>query len=229
MHPILGAVCGLVFAFGGAASAQPVVVELFTSQGCSSCPPADEEMIRLADDPRVIALALHVDYWDYIGWKDAFGQAAFTDRQKAYARMTGTRTLYTPQFIVNGQERLEGTQPDMLQEVITRHAARMSDIHLEAQRSGDVLHIRAEAGGAPRPLQVNIIRYRPAIRMEIEKGENAGMTIDYRNVVTSWNMVQEWSGDAPLDASFPLTGAEPTVVILQEPGPGNILSVSRLD
>ncbi|MCJ8139807.1 DUF1223 domain-containing protein [Falsirhodobacter halotolerans] len=230
MHTILGAACGFVLAMGSAAIAQPVVIELYTSQGCSACPPADEEMARLADDPRVIALALHVDYWDYIGWKDAFGQAAFTDRQKAYARMTGDRTLYTPQFIVNGRDRIQGTQPRDLESMILHHAATPAAVTLTADRVGDQMHIRAEAVGALRgPLKVTVVRYRPEIRMEIDKGENAGMSIDYHNIVTSWNVVQDWAGTAPLDATLPVTGEEPAVVILQEAGPGAILSAARLD
>lgn len=230
MYTIAGAVCGFVLAMGGVAAAQPVVIELFTSQGCSACPPADEELARLADDPRVIALALHVDYWDYIGWKDAFGQAAFTDRQKSYARMTGDRTLYTPQFVINGQDRIEGTQPQRLQDMIARHASIPSDVNLNVERAGDMLHIRAEAlPDLQRPIQVNIVRYRPEIQMDIEKGENAGMVIDYHNVVTAWNVVQDWPGDVPLEADLPLSGTDPTIVILQEPGPGAIISAVRLD
>ncbi|KKK59691.1 hypothetical protein LCGC14_3031870, partial [marine sediment metagenome] len=89
----------LLAAQGAAAQTdQPVVIELFTSQGCSSCPPADELLTRLAARTDVIPLALHVDYWDYIGWRDHFGKPAFTKRQKSYAAVAGSRTIYTPQM-----------------------------------------------------------------------------------------------------------------------------------
>jgi len=103
-----------MLALSGAAQAegQPVVVELFTSQGCSSCPTADEFLMELAQRPDIIALSMHVDYWDYIGWKDTFAQPKFTSRQKAYAKAIGSRTIYTPQMIVNGLDRVEGNSPD---------------------------------------------------------------------------------------------------------------------
>ncbi len=97
------------------------MVELFTSQGCSSCPPADAYLAHLATEPDVIALALHVDYWDYIGWTDKFGSPPFTERQKAYARAEGHRTIYTPQMIVNGTERIAGTNPAQVESDIRHH------------------------------------------------------------------------------------------------------------
>ena len=92
----------------------PVVVELFTSQGCSSCPPADELLREMSKRPDVIALAFHVDYWDYIGWKDEFAHPGFTKRQKAYAKAAGERMVYTPQMIVHGVVRVVGHEPEAL-------------------------------------------------------------------------------------------------------------------
>ena len=103
----------LVFAAtAGSAQDKPVVVvELFTSQGCSSCPPADALLDRLSSRNNVLALSLHVDYWDYIGWKDKFASPAHTARQQAYARAAGRRSVYTPQMIINGLDDVAGTAP----------------------------------------------------------------------------------------------------------------------
>ena len=95
-----------------AQGASGVVVELYTSQGCSSCPPADAYLEELAQEPGVIALALHVDYWDYLGWKDEFANPDFTDRQKTYATANGSNTIYTPQMVVAGTDMVEGSDPD---------------------------------------------------------------------------------------------------------------------
>ena len=107
-----------------------VVVELFTSQGCSSCPPADALLERLSGRNDVIALSLHVDYWDYIGWKDKFASLAHTKRQQAYARAGGRRSVYTPQMIVNGLDDVAGTAPMDVVDMIDRHSRRQPVIEL---------------------------------------------------------------------------------------------------
>jgi hypothetical protein len=235
MRQIVKAACGLWLAVAGAAAAQSVsepvvVVELYTSQGCSSCPPADEYFALLATDPRVIPLALHVDYWDYIGWEDRFADPRFTDRQKAYALAAGSRTIYTPQMIVEGHERVEGHQPEEVGRLISEHLSRAAPVRLTLTRKGEVVSIQAEASPAPAdPLRVQLVRYRPEETVTIEHGENAGRTMTYRNIVTSWQMVGEWTGAEPLHLQAKAAGAEPVVVILQEPGPGAILAAARLD
>src|SRR6056297_1175836 len=105
------------------AQERPVVVELFTSQGCSSCPPADAYLHKLAAREDVIALALHVDYWDYIGWKDSFGKAAWSDRQHGYAKAAGRGMVYTPQMIINGTDHVVGNRPKDVEYLIDRHSA----------------------------------------------------------------------------------------------------------
>ena len=122
---ITGWLSGVLMAVAGIAAAEsrPVVVELFTSQGCSSCPPADAFLHELSQRDDVIALALHVDYWDYIGWKDIFAQPAFTKRQKAYAKAGGRRSVYTPQMIIGGQDHVVGTHEENASALIQQHAA----------------------------------------------------------------------------------------------------------
>ena len=124
MRHFVNAACGLWLAAAGAVHAEPVVVvELYTSQGCSSCPPADEFLAMMASDPRILPLALHVDYWDYIGWEDKFAQAKFSDRQRAYAKAVGSRTIYTPQLIIGGADRIEGFSPEETAERLRDHLA----------------------------------------------------------------------------------------------------------
>ena len=214
-----------------AESEQGVVVELYTSQGCSSCPPADELMARLAQKPGVIGLTLHVDYWDYIGWTDTFGQASFTERQKAYAHAVGEKMIYTPQMIVAGDARVAGNQPDAVAQALA--AVKPSPVMLSLQRQGGDLVIQASA---PQPLAspvvVQLVHYTDRAEVEIERGENSGLKVVYSNIVTSWQKLGDRSGVAPLQL---VTAAEggPVVVILQSRapdgmGPGQIVAASRL-
>ncbi len=233
MRHVIGAACGLWLGCTGVGFAQsrPVVlVELFTSQGCVSCPPADKYLSQLAQNPDVIALALHVDYWDYIGWEDSFGQPAFTARQKAYAKAVGSRTIYTPQFIVGGKERVEGTQPEAVDELVRSHAATPQPVSLTLTRADGTLSIRAEAG-APlaAPVRIQLVRYRPSETVEIERGENAGLTVEYSNIVTSWQDVGEWAGQQPLEMTADASGDDQVVVVLQSQGPAEIVAAAKLD
>jgi len=228
---MVSAACGLWIAFLNVAMAQtqPVLVELYTSQGCSSCPPADEFIARLANDPNVIALSLHVDYWDYIGWKDTFANPQFTKRQKAYARAIGSRTIYTPQMIVGGQDRVEGNDPMEVSEKIRRHMTVQSPIDLTLTRRGDQVLIAARAEGAvPGLMRVQLVRYKEREDVSIGRGENAGREVSYHNIVTSWQPIGEWDGRAPLEMIADAPGNEPVVVVIQNDGPAEVVAVARL-
>lgn len=234
MRRMKSSALGLWLALAGAGLAQdgsgnPVVVELYTSQGCSSCPPADRLFDELTARDDVIALALHVDYWDYIGWSDTFGSPAFTDRQRAYARAAGARTIYTPQMIVAGMDHLVGVRPSELATLIAHHAETPRPVELSLERQGEVVKVDARAV-APLPggASVQLVRFRPHARVEIARGENAGQTIDYRNIVTAWQAVADWDGQSDLVLTVEAPGAEPVVVILQAPGPGPILAAAAL-
>ncbi|MFM2389913.1 MAG: hypothetical protein RLZZ437_1468 [Pseudomonadota bacterium] len=213
-----------------AAQSRPlVVVELYTSQGCSSCPPADGYLAELVANPDVIALALHVDYWDYIGWKDEFANPAFTDRQKEYARAIGSRTIYTPQMIVNGVDRVEGNNPEAVDSMVKMHLMEPSGVSLRLERNGDQLAIRASGGNGAEPMIVNVVRYMPNQTVTIERGENAGRTLTYHNIVTGFESVGEWDGVEPLEMETTVSGSEPIAVFLQAEGPGQVLAAARLD
>jgi hypothetical protein len=207
----------------------PVVVELYTSQGCSSCPPAEEIFAGLATRADVIALALHVDYWDYIGWKDSFAQPAFTERQRAYARVAGARTIYTPQMIVGGMEHLAGVRPAELAAMVARHGAMPPKAEIHALREGGVVRITAEpVARLPQGAVIQLVRYTPEATVEIRGGENAGRQITYYNIVTDWRRVGTWDGADPLSMTVDVAPGDSGVVILQEPGPGPILAAARL-
>lgn len=231
MRQIVSAACGIWLAATGAVQAEPVVVvELYTSQGCSSCPPADEFVAMLASDPRILPLALHVDYWDYIGWADVFAQAKFSDRQRAYAKVIGSKTIYTPQLIIGGADRIEGFEPEETARRLREHLEGKTSIVLTLTREGDVLVIRAEADPPlTEPVRVQLVRYKPKETVVIERGENAGRTITYTNIVTSWERLENWSGTAPLEIEAAFAGDLPGAVIIQNEGPAEILAAARID
>ena len=205
-----------------------VLVELFTSQGCAACPPADALMARLAERPGVIALSLHVDIWDYLGWADRFADPAFSRRQKDYARAEGSRSIFTPQMIVAGTHRIVGSAGMELADRIAEEADRPERIQLELRRSNGMLEITATAQPPlERAVRVDMVRYTPSRSVHITAGENTGREATYHNIVTLWEQVASWDGVEPLMLHVRLDGADPAVVIVQEPGPGPILAASR--
>lgn len=236
MRQLVSASLGVLLAMTGVASAQEtatgtraVVVELYTSQGCSSCPPADEILAAMAADPSIIALALHVDYWDYLGWKDKFADRQFTERQKAYAKAAGDRMIYTPQMIVGGVDRIVGSRSDDIARAVMTHASLPMTVRLTARREGDTLFIRAEAvPPQDRDLRIDLVRYLPREEVAIERGENAGLTMTYTNIVTDWDKVADWRGTAPIELTVPLAGGAPAVVLVQGVGPAEIVAASAL-
>lgn len=241
-------------AVGDAAVAGQVVLELYTSQGCSACPPADELLAALAPREDVIALALHVDYWDYIGWADVFADPENGERQKRYARRNGLGTIYTPQVVIEGTEILEGFRAMQILDLIDRHRAAGREIRLTLERgeagsleisaealagSGLVMASRAPASRALAAMaadesasggahEVQLVRYLPRAVIEITEGENAGRTTEYHNIVTSWQTVAQWDPRLPLYLSVPVEGDQPVVVIVQQAGQGAIVAAARL-
>ena len=211
------------------AQANEVLVELFTSQGCSSCPPADALLKKLDARGGVIALALHVDYWDYIGWKDSFGDPAYAKRQRAYAYVAGSSTIYTPQMIVGGTAIIVGSRPMEVADLIHQMQVRDDGVRMMLERIGNRLHITARMlGSHSQPMIVQLVRYNPSQSVSISRGENAGRTIEYVNIVTEWRQIGKWDGKSPLKLSTRVRGSEPLVVILQAAGPGQVLAAARL-
>jgi hypothetical protein len=157
---------------GAVLAQQPVVVELYTSQGCSSCPPADRVLGELAERDDVIALAFHVDYWDYLGWKDEFANPEHTKRQRAYARAAGERTIYTPQMIIGGKDHVIGSKPMKINNLLRKHSKATAPVKLRVKRSGGQITIEAAASAGLRGgAVVDIVTYRPKSTVDIRRGE----------------------------------------------------------
>lgn len=223
----LAALC-LTLATAADAETNPVVVELYTSQGCSSCPPADEYLRReLAEREDVIALAFHVDYWDYIGWKDIHANPAYTQRQHTYARAAGHRSVYTPQMIVNGKDHVVGAHPNKVEGFINAHSSKESAVDLTLERTGNKLKISAKAD-LTAPMQVHVIRYKDAEKVSIKHGENAGRVLTYANIVSEWDVVKDWNGKSDLSMSVRVKGEAPVVVLIQHENGGPIVTAARL-
>ena len=206
-----------------------VVVELYTSQGCSSCPPADKLLGELSSRKDVLPLALHVDYWDYIGWKDIFANPAHTQRQRAYARVKGSRSIYTPQMVIGGKDHVIGYKPMDVADAIQANKVR-SPVEIGMIRSGDTLVVTAEATGrVPGDMVVQLVRYAPRQSVKIERGENAGRTIRYHNIVTDWSALGAWDGRGAFSAGVKAPADGHYAVIVQRRGPGPIVAAARLN
>ena len=206
----------------------PVVVELFTSQGCPSCPPADKLLHELAQRDDVIPLALHVDYWDYIGWKDEFSHPDYAKRQRGYAVQAKRRSVYTPQMIVNGVTDIVGARRMELSKAIAHHADLPSLVELSVNRSGSEILINAQPTNVDGPLIVRMLRYTPQRSAHITRGENAGHTMLYANVTENWTVLAEWDGTTALALTSVVEGDKPVVVLVQQDQHGPILAAVRL-
>lgn len=220
-----------ILGFAPTAQAQnsPVVVELYTSQGCSSCPPADAFLTELSTRKDVIALALHVDYWDYLGWPDQFASAVFTNRQRAYAMAASKKTVYTPQIVVQGVAHAVGNRINDVNRLIAQFEGQTAPVAITLSRSGGALTISVRALLEDvGPSFVQIVRYHPRAEVKILAGENAGREIVYSNIVTYWKPIARWNGTGELNVRANIQGGDPVVVLVQREGPGAILAAEVL-
>ncbi|MEM1377884.1 MAG: DUF1223 domain-containing protein [Pseudomonadota bacterium] len=224
----------------GASSAQAGevrgVVELFTSQGCHSCPPADQALVNYAARGDVLALGYHVDYWDYLGWKDTLGSAENTARQRAYAKTLKARTVYTPQAVIDGKDHVVGGDVKAIE-------ARLGDalpIPVSIDKFDDRLSVSI---GAPvaKPsdgdVRITLVYFRNESPVKIERGENAGKFHTYANAVIARQVMGMWKGDAAT-MDMPVSemmkhGADNCAVLLQiydaQGNPGEIVGAAVLD
>ncbi|HEY8246054.1 MAG TPA: DUF1223 domain-containing protein [Hyphomicrobium sp.] len=232
----IGYVClvAAMTAAAGAAEAGPrTVVELFTSQGCSSCPPADKLLAKLAHDPQFIVLSLPVDYWDRLGWKDTFAKHAFTERQYAYAMGRGDKQVYTPQAVVNGSEHANGASRQAI-DAAAETTPRLG-VPMSAQRTGaDIaISVGAAATGGATNATIVLLPYLASRDVAIGRGENAREKVTYTNIVRDIVPIGEWSGSAITRTiqSDRYKDFDGIVVLLQAgtpKNPGAILGAARL-
>ena len=221
------ALFGLSGAARAADAAHPLVLELFQSQGCSSCPPANANVLTLIDRPDILALSFGVTYWDQLGWTDTFASPLFTQRQWDYARGLGHKDVFTPQVVINGRKDGVGADPRELHGLIAAG---------ERGNGGPTIALSAatvtvSAAAAPvKPADVWLVRYDPRlVQVPIKRGENGGKTLPHRDVVKQLLRVGEWRGAATRIALPPAADAAwRTAVLIQGPDGGPILAAARL-
>jgi hypothetical protein len=226
-------VCAIVAIIRPAHADPRAVVELFTSQGCSSCPPADKIIGELAKDPSVIALSLPIDYWDYLGWKDTLADSRFSARQHAYSQMRGDRDVYTPQAVINGEVHVVGSDRAGIEDAIldTTKSDGVMSVPVSMTLSGRQLNVSVAAshpGSSANHGEIWICAISKAVPILIGRGENRGHEVTYHNVVRNLLKVGDWNGTAQ-NWSVPLEnisreGVDAAAVYVQDgnherPGP----------
>lgn len=203
-------------AFAGGKS----VIELFTSQGCSSCPAADKLLGTFTKESNLIPLTLAVDYWDYLGWKDTLALHSHTKRQRSYAKVRGDMNVYTPQAIVNGATYAVGSDARAINAALRNHPSNEPEIPLSVKRDGE--NIAVDVGASQGKATVWMLSVASKVEVQIAKGENKGSTVTYFNVVRSWRNLGAYSG-TPVRTSVPVAelkqnGADTVVVFVQNGG-----------
>ena len=217
------------------AQTRKAVVELYTSQGCSSCPAADALLQRLAERDDVIALSLSVDYWDYLGWKDTLASPKFSERQRAYAKVRGDGAIYMPQMVVNGLAHVNGSNEGQVAKAIEKTAktAIYVPIALSEEKGKLVVEAAASLTGTPpkdATLWLAVIAKR--VQVPITRGENQGKTVTYYNVVREMMPIGTWSGKTLTvhleRSSFMQASTEACAVLLQQGHAGPIIGAAML-
>lgn len=217
-------VCAIIAIIRPAQADPRAVIELFTSQGCSSCPPADKILGELAKDPSVIALSMPIDYWDYLGWKDTLADSRFSARQKAYSQVRGDREVYTPQIVVNGSAHVIGSDRAGIESAIdvTKKAEGVMSVPVTMTQSGQAINVSVAASTTPGAThgEVWICSISKAVPIAIGRGENHGREVTYHNVVRSLLKVGDWNGTSD-SWSVPLEnvsreGVDGAVVYVQD-------------
>jgi hypothetical protein len=202
-------VAGLVMAAGfvhGAQAAETksspkAVLELFTSEGCSSCPPADALLTSLGKQSDVIALSYHVDYWDYIGWTDTFGTETNSDRQRGYSRAWGGKQIYTPQLVVNGAKGVVGSRKNEVQDAM---GSAKLPLGVTLNPNVDMLEVSIDGQAGLPEATVWLVTYIDKAQVLVERGENKGKNIEYTNIVTGHQVLGMWDPVAGAHLKLPL-------------------------
>jgi len=227
--------CAALFLASSNAGRADVLVELFTSQGCSSCPPADSLLAELAEHEDVVALAYHVDYWDYLGWKDTFARPEFSARQRQYSKKTDRqwigrkmRGLFTPEIVVQGKDSLVGSSRAGVIGRVAAHAAQAPAADLRLERDGkDLIVSIRPTGSAAGAASILLARYTPSQSVMIKRGENAGKTVSYTHIVTHLDVIGEWNGRDARQIRVGQTPG-PVVVFAQGERLGPVIAVAQM-
>ena len=222
MSVLVAAGVGLLFVTPAAAEPR-AVIELFTSQGCSSCPEADKLLGEITKDSSVIAVSLPIDYWDYLGWKDTLADPKFTARQKAYSKIRGDRQVYTPQVVVNGKVHALGSDRASIEKAIRDSTGKTGVMPVPVKISvaqGRITVSLPESSSASGTAEVWICSIAKQIPVAIGRGENRGKDITYHNVVRNWLKVGDWNGK-PATWTVPIEnlnneGVDGAIVYVQE-------------
>jgi len=213
-----------------AAEQTPVVVELFTSQGCSSCPPADAYLGELARRPDVLALSYHVDYWNYIGWIDPFGSKAATQRQRDYAKHLNLRYVYTPQMVVNGTSEGIGSEREAIETLIhaaQREAPARQGISITRNPDGR-LAVHVDGGGSAELAKIVLVGFDDERVTPVSSGENEGRTLREYQIVRSYEAVGNWQGES-VDIIVPADRVPGGgVAVLLQTASGHIIGAAQL-
>jgi len=222
------ALCAASLTSQPAVAGEPrAVIELFTSQGCSSCPPADKLLGELAHDPSLVTMSLPVDYWDYLGWKDTLAQHGHSNRERAYAAARGDREVYTPQVVVNGIVPVLGSDRAAIERAIAQTRQNTAPLTLPVTLSvadGKVI-VNVPAGKTEHgSAEVWLCPITGKAQVAINRGENSGHTLAYTNVVRRWVKLGDWSGKAETfsmpvaslaNAEFSLSDIDRVAVLVQ--------------
>ena len=230
-------VCAVIASTATACAGDPrAVIELFTSQGCSSCPPADRLIGQLAEDPSLVAMSLPIDYWDYLGWKDTLAKPGHTARQRAYAQARGDRAVYTPQVVVNGAVHVQGSDKAAIERAIAQTRQLAGTLSLPVTMSVEGGRINIAVPSAPEGRaggEIWLCALARNVPVVIGRGENHGHTITYHNVVRRWLKLADWHG-AARTWSVPLSdvaveGANSVALLVQagdDARPGRMLGAA---
>jgi hypothetical protein len=211
------------------APVKPVLVELFTAQGCEGCPQADLALGELAKKKGVVALTFSVDIWDYTGWTDTFAEPEFTERQKAYVKRLKLREIYTPEVVVDGAGQAEGLNKDAVAALIAKAAkAKTTGPTVRISNEGDSVALTAARAPAV-PADVWLVRYDPKPHeVKVKAGDNRGKTVVVTNVVKELTKIGQWRGRAKrFDLPDATAEGLKTVVIVQAPRGGPVLALGR--
>src|SRR5262245_37843634 len=186
--PTLALLYLVLFEVPTAGAEQRAVLELFSSQGCSSCPAADKLLSQLAKDPSLVPMTLAVDYWDYLGWKDTLAIKGHGNRQRAYAKARGDREVYTPQIVVNGVAHVLGSDKAAIERAVehTRRQAHALELPVQIAVSDDKLTVSMPAKDGTDPGEIWLCPITKSVPVQISRGENRGSTVTYTNVVRRW-------------------------------------------